>query len=86
MFRRKKKLEITICMGSSCFSRGSRDSLEVLQKYLEEEGLEEKVDLRGALCMGNCKKGPNMVVSDEEYENVTPGTVVDIVKHHLERK
>ena len=30
-----KKKEITICLGSSCFSRGNNKNLEIIQEYNE---------------------------------------------------
>ena len=48
---------IEICIGSSCFVKGSNEVVELLKNYIAEHHLEEKVQLKGAFCMGQCTKG-----------------------------
>lgn len=50
-------MEVTICIGSSCHLRGSRDVVQVLEKLVSAHGLTEQVELRGSFCMGECTKG-----------------------------
>ena len=38
---------ITICMGSSCFSRGNSTNAEVIQRFIADNGLEDKFSVRG---------------------------------------
>ncbi len=56
---------ITICMGSSCFSRGNKTAVKFLQQYLKEKRLEDEIVLKGAHCMGDCDKGPLIKIDDE---------------------
>lgn len=74
-----EKIEITICLGSSCFSRGNGKTLQAINKYLEENKLKDKVFFHGELCTGNCAKGPILKVGDQMYEEVDPDSVVDIL-------
>ena len=37
------KKEIVICLGSSCFSRGNKDVLEVVKRFLKEHQLTAEV-------------------------------------------
>ena len=39
------KPKITVCIGSSCFSRGNEQNVEIVQKYLDEHNLKDEVDL-----------------------------------------
>ena len=48
-------MKITVCIGSSCHIKGSRAVVEEFQKQVEERGLEDRVELSGTFCMGNCK-------------------------------
>ena len=48
---------VTVCVGSSCHLTGSRVVVEALRRMAEENGVSEKVELRGAFCMGNCSGG-----------------------------
>ncbi len=65
------KLEITICMGSSCFARGNSDNLEFLENYIKENKLESKIELVGSRCEGKCEDGPNIIINGKEYKQVT---------------
>ena len=75
----KAKHEITICLGSSCFSRGSKNVLKTVKKYLQEKNLEDKVFFHGQLCSGQCEKGPNMKIDSKDYHEVNEDNVIDIL-------
>ncbi|MFQ3620045.1 MAG: (2Fe-2S) ferredoxin domain-containing protein [Spirochaetales bacterium] len=81
----KQKVRIEICMGSSCFSRGNRKNLEVIQNYLQTYGLENRVDLRGRLCAGNCRKGPNIEINGQVYSEVNPSALNEILSSAFSR-
>jgi NADH:ubiquinone oxidoreductase subunit E len=74
-----EKIEITICLGSSCFSRGNGKTLQAINKYLEENKLKDKVFFHGELCTGNCAKGPILKIEDHLYEEVDPESVIEIL-------
>ena len=76
-------LEITICMGSSCFSRGGNLILQFLHDYLNEQGLSDSIRLKGTLCQNVCQKGPSIKINGTEYNQVDPHVVLDLVKLHL---
>ena len=80
----KTKVSISICMGSSCYSRGNRQNLEVLQDYLRRNGLEGRVQLKGKLCEGLCKAGPNIKVGGETCSRLTPATLVALLDRHFQ--
>ena len=69
-------LKITVCIGSSCHIKGSRQVVGQLQQLIAENNVGEKVDLGGTFCMGNCQKGVCVTV-DDEFHSVTPETVVE---------
>lgn len=48
---------ITICVGSSCHIKGSRQVVERLQELVKEHNVSNKVELKGAFCMGHCQQG-----------------------------
>lgn len=62
---------IKICMGSSCFARGNSENLEFIEKYLKENNLDSSVEVFGERCRDICDKGPNIIINDVEYNNVT---------------
>ena len=69
-------LKITVCIGSSCHIKGSRQVVEQLQKLIAENELGEKVDLGGTFCMGKCQQGVCVTVNDT-FHSVTPDSVTE---------
>lgn len=47
-------MRVTICIGSACHLKGSREIVAQLQAMVKERQLEEQVDLNGSFCSGNC--------------------------------
>lgn len=72
---------ITICMGSSCFSRGNNRNIEVIQDYLNSGNLPPQVELTGHLCEGHCKVGPNVTVNGKMYHEVDPIVIISLLNH-----
>ena len=77
---------VTICMGSSCFSRGSNRNAEAIQQFVQEAGLEGAVALSGCLCTGHCKKGPVIKINGELIEDVLPEMVPGLLSRKLLNK
>lgn len=75
----EKKHHITICLGSSCFTRGNDINLEVIKEYLEKHGMKDQVDFRGHLCANSCNKGPVLNIDGIFYYEVQPGQVEQIL-------
>ncbi|MBQ7390469.1 MAG: (2Fe-2S) ferredoxin domain-containing protein [Clostridia bacterium] len=69
-------LKITVCIGSSCHIKGSRQVVEELQSLIAEHNIGEKVELGGTFCMGKCQLGVCVTVNDDFF-SVTPDTVGD---------
>jgi NADH:ubiquinone oxidoreductase subunit E len=77
------RLEIVICLGSSCFSRGNRLCMSVIDKYLKDNKLEEKYFFHGSRCFDKCEKGPILRIGDKVFEEVKPDDVLKLLKQHL---
>lgn len=75
-------MKITVCIGSSCHIKGSRQVVEQLQYLIRENGLDDKVELGGTFCMGNCQKGVCVTV-DEAFHSVSPDTVDEFFKNEV---
>lgn len=67
-------MKITVCIGSSCHLKGSRQVVEGIQALIAENNLGDKVDLGATFCLGNCQQGVCVTV-DEEFYSVSPDTV-----------
>ena len=60
-------MKITVCIGSSCHLKGSRQIVEELQYLVAENGLKDKVELSGIFCMGNCTNGVCVKINEEQF-------------------
>ena len=72
-------VKITVCIGSSCNVKGSRQVVEQLQYLIAENKLGDKVELGGTFCMGKCQQGVCVTV-DGEFYSVTPESVDEFFK------
>jgi NADH:ubiquinone oxidoreductase subunit E len=61
---------ITVCVGSSCYMRGTDDLAEALEKLIEKEALQDQVELIGSFCMGECSPGVSVRIGDRQYREV----------------
>ena len=75
-----RKVEIVVCMGSSCFARGNDRNLKVLQAFLKRRELEDKVFIRGSRCEGQCLVGPNLTIEGKTFSRVTPEDLRDLLE------
>ena len=75
-------LKVTVCIGSSCHIKGSRQVVEALQYLISENNLAEKVELGGTFCMGNCQKGVCVTVN-ETLHSVTPENVSEFFANEI---
>ena len=67
-------MKVTICIGSSCHLKGSKQIIEKMQALVAEHNLKDKVDLAGKFCMGNCAEGVCVSIGEQVY-SVQPDTV-----------
>jgi NADH:ubiquinone oxidoreductase subunit E len=84
------KPSIIICMGSSCFARGNKENLNIIEKYLKENELIDKIDIdfdfSCSLCNNHCSIGPNIVVNGKEYNYMTSGKIYEILNEILKKE
>ena len=78
-------MKITVCIGSSCHIKGSRQVVEQLQYLIHENNLGDKVELGGTFCMGKCQEGVCVTV-DDNFHSVSPDTVKDFFEREIKAK
>ena len=78
-------MKVTVCIGSSCHIKGSRQVVTQLQQLIAQNNLDGQVELGGTFCMGNCQKGVCVTV-DNEFFSVTPDTVADFFQKIIKEK
>ena len=75
-------MKITVCIGSSCHIKGSRQVVEQLQYLIGANNLGDKVELGGTFCMGKCQQGVCVTV-DDAFHSVTPEIVEEFFKNEV---
>lgn len=74
---------IEICLGSSCFSRGNREVVQVIRDYLRKNHLDDKVMLRGARCMNRCSEGPFIIINGKTFTGIDIQEIEKILEKEL---
>ena len=75
---------IVICMGSSCFARGNRRILPLIEAYLKNHEVDCRLIGRG--CAGKCRQGPNLEIDGEKFERVDQESLIDLLDAKLGSK
>lgn len=75
-------MKVTICIGSSCHIKGSRQVVEELQHLIAQHQLQDKVEFAGAFCIKNCQNGVSVTVDGTLY-SVSPETVDAFFQEHV---
>ena len=78
-------MKVTVCIGSSCHLKGSRQVVEQLQYLIAENKLGDKVELGGTFCMGNCREGVCVTV-DGNLFSVNPETAKEFFEPEIAAK
>lgn len=76
-------MNVYVCVGSSCHLRGSYKIIELMKENIEKNGLEEKVNLSAAFCLGKCTTGVTIKVDEEIVCGVSPENFDGIFKEHI---
>jgi len=58
-------ITICVCVGSACHLKGSYKVIQGLQKLIEENKVSDRVEIKGAFCIGRCTEAVSVTVNDE---------------------
>ena len=78
-------MKVTVCIGSSCHVKGSRQVVEQLRQLINDNQLGDKVELAGTFCMGQCQQGVCVTV-DGDFHSVSPDTVQAFFEAQIKAK
>ena len=78
-------MKVTVCIGSSCHIKGSRQVVERLQHLIADNNLGDKVELGGTFCMGKCQMGVCVTIGEEVF-SVVPDTVEEFFETQVKAK
>lgn len=66
-------MTLTICIGSSCHLKGSKQVAQTFERLIAEHDLRDKIEFYATFCMGNCQNGISTSLDGTVY-SVTPET------------
>lgn len=77
-------LIVQVCVGSSCYIKGSQDIVELLQNAVAEHHIEDEIVLSGSFCVGKCNRlGVTVQVNDEVHVGVTRENFREFFKNNI---
>jgi len=77
------KLEVRVCVGSSCHIRGGTGTLRALEALIQKSQMAGRIELKADLCLENCLQAPNVVVNGEIHGGVTPDRAEEFFASHI---
>ena len=84
----KGKYNISVCLGTACYVKGSGDIFQRLQDSLgigpEECTADGKFSLTAARCVGACGLAPVMMVNEDVYGRITKDDVDGILAKYAD--
>lgn len=75
-------LNVSICVGSACHMKGSKEVIAKLKELINAHGLQGKVLLNGSFCTGNCEYAVCVVIDDTVF-SVRPETTEEFFKNEI---
>jgi len=75
-------LNVSICVGSACHMKGSKEVVAKLKALVAEHQLQGKVLLNGSFCTGNCQYAVCVVIDDMVY-SVSPETTEEFFNNEI---
>lgn len=71
---------ISVCVGSSCYLKGSYAVVSEFQRIIKEKELQERFELKAEFCQGNCMNAPCVRIGDRLLTKVATQDVEGILK------
>ena len=73
------EVKVAVCVGTSCYVRGSQAVLKKIADYIQDKALGHLVKLEATFCTENCDHGPMVMVGDKAiYKATAPQTIAEI--------
>jgi NADH-quinone oxidoreductase subunit E/NADP-reducing hydrogenase subunit HndA len=86
----KGKHQISVCLGTACYVKGSDKVLEEVEKMLGIKSGECTPDglfsIDSCRCVGACGLAPVMMIDEEVYGKLTPAEVHKIIANYMAKE
>lgn len=73
------RIDLQICLGSSCFSRGNKAIVKIIDEYIRKNNLSEQVYFHGGHCFSKCEKGPSLLANGKYYNNLSEDSIKEVL-------
>ncbi len=75
---------VTICVGSSCHIHGSEEIIDLMNRAIEQYGLDGEVVLSGGFCFEKCNRhGVTIELDNDVFTGITPAGFDSFFKEHI---
>ena len=81
-----EKLAVKVCMGTSCYLKGSQALLHRLARHVSDQGLEAEVQPKATFCFEACSQGPTVEIGGEVMHRCAYEQVVEALDRALEAR
>lgn len=79
----EQNLEVSVCVGTNCYLKGSQDLLYRLIRHIENTSLSDRVNVKATFCFENCKGAPNVKIGEQLIGHCTFEKACDVLKSEL---
>ncbi|ABR30357.1 iron hydrogenase [Thermosipho melanesiensis] len=80
-----KKTVVKVCLGTSCYAKGSYELLSQLIKLTNEEEL-SNVEIKGTFCLEKCGNAPNVMVNDKIIDEASIEKIKEVLKEDAKKR
>jgi NADH-quinone oxidoreductase subunit G len=81
--RGSERANVSVCLGTNCYLKGSQEVLNSVLRHAEETGLENRLDVRAAFCLEECEHGPNAIIDGEHAHHCTAKNIVELLNSRI---
>ena len=74
---------IHVCIGSACHLKGSYNVIKELQKNIDQLELNDKVEIKGSFCLGQCTNAVSVKINDGVTLSLNAKSVPEFLKNNV---
>ena len=78
-----ERVQVSVCVGTSCFVRGAEALLRRLIEHIDANGLHDRVHVEATFCFEQCNKGPTVRVGGRVLNHATLDKVYALLDEEL---
>ena len=75
---------MSVCLGTNCFLKGSQDVLNGVLRHAEQNGLENRLDVRAGFCFEKCETGPTAMIDGIHVPHATAAKAIEVLDSRIE--